>query len=174
MSYGQSPLEKGKLYRIVKDSVVDQLEFQFNPTKYEEELGVDWNLSDSPGQFLPSASFNKIGERTIKMDLLFYGRDGENNVEESRARLELFASPGPDFGIESTQFVSPGRAKLVIGKHPWDVIIPRIKFTHEIMDRQMNTVSLRASLQFTVISTGVQNDVAFLERIRQYAGELSG
>lgn len=168
MSYGQTPLSKGVLFRTYEDAVVDEFVFQYNPTRLRETVGANWNYTESPGQFLPVASFENFGNRTISFELLMYGREGRN-IEVDKSRLEMFVSPGPPFGLDSPQFVSPGSAILNIGHSLWDVKVDSIDFGHEMFDRQLRSTVILASVSLTVVSSGLEADVQFMDSIRRKA-----
>ena len=177
MAFGQTPVVKGSMTRLVQDQIVDVFEFQYNPTIYSESMVTEWYFSQAPGQYLPVATFSRFGKQGVKFQLFMYGRErgvskstGTADIRRQKARLKLFASPGPRFGIGAEQFISPGRVMLVLGEELWDGVINSLDFTNELFNRQYNVQQFRANVVFTVTSTGFANELAYLDTIRSRAG----
>ena len=177
MAYGQTPLVKGSMFRIVQDAIIDEFIFQYNPFQYQETLKTDWAFTTAPGQYLPVAAFTRFSPSNLKFQLFMYGRErnvqfstGNIDLRKEIARLKLFGSPGPEFGIDNPQFVSPGRAKLVLGERVWSGVVGSIVINYEMFDRDYNPTMARADLSLTVTSFGFEAELAHLDAIRARSG----
>ena len=168
------PITKGALFRLFENAVVDRYDFQFNPSSIREVRGVDWNLSEAPGQYLPSASFNKIKHSDVSLRLLLHGLratvPAAEFVKRELARLELFVSPGPLFNDDFPQFVSPGRARLVYGPRVQTVVVEEIAFEYLQYNSELEPIVAVASLRLKEVSGGLASDVARLDAVRTNAG----
>lgn len=178
MAYGETPLEKGSIFRLnSQKAVVDEFVFQFNPETYQMNVGNTWRMSQAPGQYIPAASFQRFNNTTFNFELFIYGRArgdvasvGDVNVDQEMARLELFSAPGGNFTLETPQFVSPGKAILVLGRRIVRCTVDNIRFNVKLMDRAYNPILLTAAMQFTVASDGLESDLSYLANIRTRAG----
>lgn len=169
----QRPLERGILYRVYRREVVDSVRFQYNPTSLSQRYDVAWKFSDGPGQYIPAATFvgYQMGDQQIA--LFFYGREAKGipaeYIEKLKARLRLFVSPGPPFGIDQPGFVSPGRAMLAMGGKTTSGVIRSVQFKDTMFDKQGRPVVFEAVLAFKPASNGFKQDAAELDLIRARA-----
>ena len=177
MAYGLTPVVKSSILRIVQGAIIDQFHFQYNPTTYQETISVEWIFSQAPGQYLPCASFARFGNTEMRFQLFLYGREanvslstGTADVKKEVARLKLFVSPGPQFSIDTPQFVSPGRSKLIMGERVWNGVVNSVSVSHEMFDRDFNLSMVRVDIVFTVVSFGLESELAHLNAIRSRAG----
>lgn len=166
-------LTKGALFRIYNDEVVDRLDFQFNPTRLSRRLGAVHAISDGPGEWLPSASLSRFDRAPVDFDLLFWGREGEVDAQEMSARLELFVSPGPDYGPDATEFISSGHAKLVFGPRTWTGVVTEVSLMDERFNRDLKVLEVRATISLLPTSQGARSDLVKINRLRTQA-KLSG
>jgi len=177
MAYGETPIAKGAMYRLIGGQIADKFVFQFNPEEVKETLGVNWAYSESPGQYIPAAQFGSFQQSPVQFQLFLFGREsGEvsaDYIDRQVARLQLFQSPGPEFSAEQSQFISPGRAKLIMGTRAWSGVVEMLDFSYPMFDRSFRPISAVVGVSFKLVSFGLQDEVNHLDRIRGRSG-LSG
>ena len=148
--------------------------FLYNPTEIEEEGSVKWRLTDHPGQYLPVASFIRIGEHRTTFELFLYARrlDGGTRVvtlSQEIARVQAFTLPGNALRVGAPQAVSPGRTYLVLGNNSQGGVVESVNVTHKMFNEQLRTIVATVRVQFVQTSGGLAKDVAFLNRQRGLA-----
>lgn len=178
MAFGQTPVQKGQMARVVRGAVVSLFTFQYNPTEVSENLEVDWVFTESPGQYLPVAVFGKFGRQTQSFELFLYDRERGvrggggfgQNTQQQVDHLKLFVNPGPAFGQDSPQFVAPPGTKLVRGSRVWNGVVTGITVREILHDRTGRLRVARVGVDFTVTSQGFSNELGYLDSLRAGAG----
>lgn len=170
---------KGGLARVYRGGITDVYHFQYNPTVIERRMAVDWVISDTPGQYLPAATFAKFDAETIELELYINGRGADNTsrspadfVDDHIKQIVALASPADDFSVDLPQFVAPPFIKLVLGRSVLNVVITDIDRNELRFDREYRPTEVRFRVQFTHVSRGIRDDVRHLDTIR--TGALSG
>lgn len=172
------PLIKGHMFREVDGQIVDRYQFRYNPTTYKVTKGVKWTYSAGPGQYIPVASFDSFERETVVLSLLLdsvgvIGERVSDHFDRLEGRLQLFASPGPDFNIDQPQFVGPGRVRVVLGNRVYPCVMEKMETEYQMFDREFRPVRGTVNINMSVASEGIQADLARLNRLRARAG-LSG
>lgn len=167
---GQAQLNKGALFRLYKEEIVDRLNFQYNPTEVKRSFSNSFRKTQHPGQVLTGTSFSRFGERPVGFTLMFYGREGEVDVDEIEARLELFTLPGPDFDSDNPSHVTPGRVKLVLGNRVLTGVLEKINVNEKMFDRTLRVQYIEAKVSFIVASRGFESELAYVQSVRRRAG----
>jgi len=168
---------KGMIIRLEDGGVVDSVAFQYNPTQWATAYGADWAFSDSAGQFLPSAQLSKFRSDQITIQLMLYDYEAGDpllpemrSVRQSYARLRLFCSPTSRFSLDNPHQTAGPRAKLALGRDVFNVVVTGISEMRMQFDRKLNTRMGTAGLTLRHVSFGIEEEVAFLNRIRSEAG----
>ncbi len=176
------PITRGAILQLVKHDVVSRIDFQFNPEKHIEKLPVEWFYTKSPGQYLPMAQFKLFGRQEGEVKLFMYGREdaerddvlsGPSRVEKQIAKIKLLASPTSKFSFDNPHFVSPGHARLILGKRVWPITIDGVEIEHQMFTRNLRTVMASATVRYTIVSHGLEGEIEFLDRIRSRADAFS-
>jgi len=167
MAYGETPVVKGALLRLSGGDIEQRVDFQFNPTEFEEVFSTKWKFSAGDGQFLPAVQFVKFEPTPMQLELFISGReDGSDSAERRVARLKLFALPGSKFGPGNMRGVSPGRARFVWGRRAIPVVVTEVRVTHMAFSRKLRTTIAKVQIQLTVISEGIGSELAYLDEVR--------
>ncbi len=189
MAYGETPVSKGEMVRIVDGAAVDTFVFQFNPTTVKESLSTDWQYTKAPGQYLPAAQFSRFGKTQLDFQLYLFGRDAGGSsgrslgggaghwngpVLQQVARLKLFQSPSQAFTASSPQFISPGICKVTFGSRVWTGVIPKLDFSYTMFDRNFDPIEAKVSVSLIITSQGIADEVAHLGAINSRAGGGGG
>lgn len=170
MAFGETPIDKGALIRIEDGQMVDALFFQFNPTDLAIKNSVEYAGSDHPGQFMPVLRFKQVNKREITFNLRFNGREGQLDVGEELARIELFTIPGSRLTASSPLFVPPPSAVLVFGEQTYHGVVTTADVIQRMFGRSLQVVEAEVAVTFAVGSQGPADDMAFANRIRTRAG----
>jgi len=168
---GKALLAKGMLVHcydngqpMMNDDKLPPVHFQFNPTVLEELHTVDWKRTEHPGQVFSAATFAMFGKREFKFELYLYGRElGRYTSPAHDAELQLnalrkFVFP-KTMTVEQPDFVSPGRAQLVLGAKVYNGVVLSVRLKHTRFDRKLNTVEATAEIAFDIASVGLYGDI---------------
>lgn len=167
------PPVKGSILRAGRDSVTDEIEFQFNPTSLTEQLSANWYYTESRGQVFPAASFNSMGAGKLNVQLMLYGRQRDRayvSTQQQIAQLKSLIGPSSAFTASTPRFVSPGKTLFVWGSTVIPVRIDSLRNQQEMFDRQLRVFYAVIDLDMTVVSMGLTADAATLRRQRLAAG----
>lgn len=169
---------RGMIATVNGGKIDTTFRFQYNPTNVGENLEVDWKFSESPGQFLPVASFKQIGARSTQFQLMLYGRErfdafstGNHDVTKDLNTLRLMVSPGPEYGIDAPRSVSPLPVYLVLGSRAIHGVITAISFNHIMFGKNGDPIQSVADIRFRETSSGHVRDAARVDDMRFAAGD---
>ena len=166
-------LKKGVIYHRYRGELVDKIPFQFNPTTWSRELAVERFYTEHVGQYLPATQFIQFAPQKVTFELFLYSREGEIDMDQLLAKLELLVSPGPEMNLDNTKFMSNGSAVLSLGDFVTEVQIDSMNFSHEFFDRNFNPTRTRVSLEMTPISRGRTHETGVVNNLRRRAGVYS-
>jgi hypothetical protein len=165
--------ERGVLYRVYRREVVDSLRFHFNPEVTSQRYSVNWIFTDGPQQYIPAAVFSGFEFAEQRIAFLVYGRfedSPQKYINKYKARLQLFTSPGPPFGLQEPGFVSPGRAFLSLGGQTEHGVVTSLDFRDILFDEYGRPTATEVEILFKPVSSGFRQDVARLNTLRTRAG----
>lgn len=171
----QQRLAKGGFAKVVRGQVTDLYRFQYNPTELSRGAPVEWDFTETPGQYLPAAVFTRFGKQNLSMELYIDGR-GSNNTSQTSAdfvayhlsELRQLVSPGPDFTVATAQFIAPPFVKFVFGDQVLNVVVTNVDERQQRFDRNLRPTAVRVSISMSVVSRGIVNDVKHLRSVRSW------
>jgi len=175
-----SKLSKGLISRIRNGNVVGDLHFQFNPTTIKRSGTVEWMWGQGPGALLPVATFGKMGEMTIDLELLYNAREGfKDHLEGLRGVLseaESLGLPAVDrwSGTRDALAVAPDRCQLVIGTRRWHCNITTWGIVEEMWNRQLAPTQARVTYTLRLAHTGAAQVQQYVNQIRNFRERYEG
>ena len=162
---GQKKSTKGKLTSVTNlgDNDEHELVFDFNPSTISEQRGVNYNYSEGQGQMMPIAQYGKVEPTKISFELFMFNHKGITEQLKSLRRLTL---PKMITRLTYYEQVKPHKYLLNLGHYGlFFVAIDRVDITTSQYDRDtLKPIRLTASIECTVISSGISTDVSVLKQ----------
>lgn len=173
-------LSKGLIARIRQGNVVGQLDFQFNPTTMQRSGTVEWMWGQGPGAILPVATFGKMGEMVIGLELLFYAREGYSaQLEGLRGVLseaESLGLPAVDrwSGTRDALAVAPDHCQLVVGTRRWHCEVVSWGIVEEMWNKKLHPTQARVTYQLRLNNTGAADVQQYVDQIKNFRERYEG
>ena len=165
-NYGTTGMYKGKLRSLrTIDNIPDHdLSFQFNPSTISETRGVEYNFSESQGQSLPLAQFGRLANTKISFELFMFSHKGLDSSIKSLRRLTLPRQVSSLTYYEQTQ---PHKYYLYLSNYgTFTGVITSIDInTRQFSKTGFSPINLSASIEFVVVSSGLEDDVGHMKSI---------
>lgn len=169
-------LSKGTMIRLrgAKNKVAGALDFQFNPSQVTRAGNAEWQWGQGPGAVLPVATFGKMGEQTINLELLFDARETFSPALEGLravlAEAEAMGLPAVDkWEVQRKALaVAPDRIVLILGKRRWYCHITSWNIVEEMWNEKLDPVRARVSYSLRLINTGVNEIRAYMKQLDGY------
>ena len=175
-------LSKGSMIRLrgSKNKVVGALDFQFNPGQLTRTGTAEWQWGQGPGSVLPVATFGKMGEQAINLELLFDARETFSPALEGLravlAEAEAMGLPAVDkWEIQRKALaVPPDRVVLVLGKRRWYCHITNWNIVEEMWNNKLDPVRARVSYSLRLINTGVREIRTYMKQLDSFRKKYEG
>lgn len=167
-------LIKGNLSRIRQGKVVGVLDFQYNPSTLRRGGNVEWKMGLGPGGFLPVATFGKMGDLSISLELLFDARETyDSNLEGLRgvlAEAESIGIPAVDRwnSKRNALAVSPDTCMLVLGTRSWHCECVNWSITEEMWNLKLMPVRARVSYTLRLTNPGMAILQKYVDSIKTF------
>lgn len=173
-------LTKGLIARIRKGNIVGQLNFQFNPTTVNRSGAVEYNWGAGPGSVLPVATFSKMGEMSISLELFF---DARENFDKSKEGLRAVLAEAESIGLPALEkwsaqrgalAVAPDRCCLVLGKRHWYCECVNWAINEEMWNEELDPVRAKVSYTLRMVNTGLLGIQKYVDTLKQYRNKYEG
>ena len=168
-------LTKGLIARIRNGAVKGTLSFQYNPTSIRRSASVEWSWGLGPGGFLPVATFGKMGEQNISLELLFFSREDPNSslfqgLRGVLSEAESLALPAVDRwnAKKNALAVAPDRVMLILGHRYWHCEIVSCDIGEEMFDPELAVVKATVSYELRLVNVGASAIKNYVDTLRSH------